>query len=84
MKKLLFIVNGEDVGVQIVEVQISAFRTMRVAKVAALSSSKNTALPTTKWQICDESNRIVDETLQVDAFPEGTRFLLILPVAAGG
>lgn len=79
VRKVLLIVAGEKI-----EMSAPSNYSMHAVKEKALTESKNTLRPPDDWQIRDVEGRLVDGGFRVDAFPDGTKFFISLPVGWGG
>lgn len=78
---IVFIINGEDVAVQMTPKQ-----KLHVGRDKALQDSGNTGRPADEWEIRTEAGIVLppDATVESSGLVNGSRVLLSLRVAAGG
>ena len=78
---LVFIINGEDVTVEVTENQ-----KLHVGRDKALRDSGNTGRPVDEWEIRTEGGIVLspDASVSGSGLVNGSRLLLSLRVAAGG
>jgi hypothetical protein len=78
---LIFIVNGEDVAVD-----ISVLATLSAARSKALAASYNTGRDPTDWEVRDESGLFIDTARTVNSLglEKHNRLFLTLGVGWGG
>lgn len=79
---LMFIVNGEDVPVE-----VNPNQPLHVARSKALAQSHNTGRPHDEWEVRDiTGSLIVDLSRPIESYGFGpdTRLFLTLRVGAGG
>jgi len=79
MKTFHFIVNGEDIPVD-VEDDLP----LEWAKRRALRRSHNTSRPARDWELRHDSGQLVDDSICCAQVPEHGRLFLTLRVGAGG